>query len=110
MACEWNQFDLDGKKKYSAMEQKDKERYVKDKAKWDKYLIAHPDRAPPPKTKGRQKGGKSKEKRVGPKRSTSAFFYYQADRRLKLKTEQPDLNHKEIVSVSTLVLIVLVNG
>lgn len=35
-----------------------------------------------------------------PKRPTSAFFFYQAERRPTIKTEKPDLQNKEIISVS----------
>ena len=47
---------------------------------------------------------KSKPKYTGPKRPTSAFFFFQEERRPQLKEKNPDKSHKEIVSVSTLTL------
>ena len=43
------------------------------------------------------KGSKAKSKKDGPKRVTSAFFFFQAERRPKLKEEKPSLPVKEIV-------------
>lgn len=45
---------------------------------------------------------KAKPKYEGPKRPTSAFFFFQEERRPQLKELHPDKSHKEIVSVSTL--------
>lgn len=82
------------------MEQVDKDRYAAEKVKFEKYLKSHPDKAPVTSKKGQVTSKKAPE--AGPKRSTSAFFFFQADRREPLKKEKPNLNHKEIVSVSCL--------
>jgi len=44
---------------------------------------------------------KQKPKYTGPKRPTSAFFFFQEARRPELKEKHPDKSHKEIVSVSS---------
>lgn len=45
----------------------------------------------------KKKVGKDK---TAPKRPTSAFFYYQAERRATIKAEKPEMQNKEYISVS----------
>lgn len=52
------------------------------------------------KVAAKVKGSKAKGKKEGVKRVTSAFFFFQAERRPELKKEKPDLPVKEIVRVS----------
>jgi hypothetical protein len=42
-----------------------------------------------------------KKDKDAPKKPMSPFFCYQAERRQKLKGEQPDLNNPQIIKVST---------
>lgn len=91
MAEEWRNLSEDAKDKYRKQEAQDKARYQADKAKWEK--------ANPGSTK--KSGGKG-QKREGPARPSSAFFFFQADRRDKIKEENPSLSHKEAISVSYL--------
>ena len=108
MSAEWNAMSDEQKQKYKSLEQVDKERYLKEKVEWEK---TNKTPAKPQKKKSSGKGGKGHvkeevkaskapinksathapeqvEKLEGtPKRSTSAFFFYQAERRNGLKSE-----------------------
>lgn len=42
--------------------------------------------------------GKAKEEASGPKRSWPAFFFFQQEKRLQLKKDNPSLSQKELVS------------
>ena len=49
------------------------------------------------KEKKERKTKKSKKDKDAPKRAISAFFFYNQERREKLKKEQPNLDNKEII-------------
>jgi len=52
------------------------------------------------KTKGEKKERKTKKAKKdkdAPKRAISAFFFYNQERREKLKKEKPELDNKEII-------------
>ena len=96
MGKEWKALPEATKDSYKAKERKDRARYTKEQAA---YLEKNPEMA----NNSSKKGSRSKNKnRIegGPKRSTSAFFFFQADRRENLKKEKQALNHKQIVAVS----------
>lgn len=87
----WRGLSEDLKKPYLDQEREDKARYNK-----EKELFKN---APAAKGKSKNMGkGKGKSETKGPKRAWPPFFFYQQDRRENLKKENPDLNHKEIVS------------
>lgn len=48
-----------------------------------------------------EKKTRKKKDADAPKKPMSAFFWYQQSRRAILKTEKPELNHKEVIVVST---------
>ncbi len=73
MAGEWRGFEDETKQKYRDMEKIDKDRYAADKVKYDKYIKAHPEKAVAPKKRA---GSAKKGVEGGPKRSTSAFFFF----------------------------------
>ena len=49
------------------------------------------------KEKKERKSKKTKKDKDAPKRAISAFFFYNQERREKLKKEQPNLDNKEII-------------
>ena len=49
------------------------------------------------KEKKERKTKKAKKDKDAPKRAISAFFFYNQERREKLKKEQPSLDNKEII-------------
>ena len=49
------------------------------------------------KEKKERKQKKAKKDKDAPKRAISAFFFYNQERREKLKKEQPNLDNKEII-------------
>ena len=49
------------------------------------------------KDKKEKKTKKTKKDKDAPKRAISAFFFYNKERREKLKKEQPNLDNKEII-------------
>ena len=49
------------------------------------------------KDKKERKTKKAKKDKDAPKRAISAFFFYNQERREKLKKEQPNLDNKEII-------------
>ena len=49
------------------------------------------------KEKKERKTKKAKKDKDAPKRAISAFFFYNQERREKLKKEQPNLDNKEII-------------
>ena len=51
------------------------------------------------KDKKERKSKKSKKDPNAPKRAISAFFFYNKERREKLKKEKPNLDNKEIIKV-----------
>lgn len=53
-----------------------------------------PEKAAKPEKKTRKKKDAN-----APKKPMSAFFWYQGSRRQPLKTEQPNLGHKEVIVV-----------
>ena len=80
------------KKPYHDQEKIDKERYNKEKEELkDSGNIA-------PVSKKKSKKGAKKDLQTGPKRAWPPFFFFQKERREYLKEENPDLNHKQIVS------------
>jgi hypothetical protein len=83
----WRGMNDETKKPYLDQERKDKARYNKEKEEFKG--------TPAAKTKSK---GKAKGDKIGPKRAWPPFFFYQQERREDLKNENPDLNHKEIVS------------
>lgn len=118
MSEEWRALPEERKLEYKKLELEDKEKYIAAKSEWDKSNKNSKVKAPETKSKkkaevkeevkvqGKAKTTKAKkvapaadEKSNGPKRSTSAFFYYQAERRASMKAENPTLSHKEIVVV-----------
>lgn len=93
MGEEWNKLSEKGKEKYTALANKDKQRYLKE---MESYEPTSDDEC----KKGKKKGGKKakKEKKEGqPKKPMSAYFFYIGERRATLKEEKPDLGNKEIV-------------
>lgn len=88
----WRGLSEEEKKPYFDQERKDKARYMKEKEEYSKVTKNIPGN----KTKGRK--GKQKTVKLGPKRAWPPFFFYQEQRREDLKKENPNLNHKEIVS------------
>jgi len=77
----------------------DKKRYQKEKAEWEAKLAKQAAKEGKPIP---TKGGKKGKVKVGPQRPSSAFFFFQDDRRDALKKERPELSHKEAISVSHL--------
>ena len=53
--------------------------------------------AKPGKEKKERKTKKAKKDKDAPKRAISAFFFYNQERREKLKKEKPELDNKEII-------------
>ena len=49
------------------------------------------------KTSKERKSKKQKKDKDAPKRAISAFFFYNQERREKLKKEKPELGNKEII-------------
>ena len=49
------------------------------------------------KEKNEKRKKKAKKDKNAPKRAISAFFFYNQERREKLKKEQPNLDNKEII-------------
>ena len=49
------------------------------------------------KTSKERKSKKQKKDKYAPKRAISAFFFYNQERREKLKKEKPELGNKEII-------------
>ena len=49
------------------------------------------------KDKKERKAKKAKKDKDAPKRAISAFFFYNQERREKLKKEKPNLDNKEII-------------
>lgn len=88
----WRGLSEEQKKPYFDQERKDKARYMKEKEEYSKVSKNLPGN----KTKGKK--SKSKTVKLGPKRAWPPFFFYQEQRREDLKKENPNLNHKEIVS------------
>lgn len=88
----WRGLSESDKKPYIDQERKDKARYMKEKEEFK----ATNKSLPPAKKK--DKKGKAKSPAKGPKRAWPPFFFFQEQRREDLKKENPDLNHKEIVS------------
>jgi len=97
MAREWREMAAEKQQLYRDREIVDKKRYQKEKLEWEDKVAkqAIKDGKPIP-----TKGGKKGKVREGPQRPSSAFFFFQADRRDALKKERPDLSHKMIISVS----------
>ena len=95
MGTEWTELTEAQKDTYKGKERTDRARYEKENAK---YLAENPKQVSARSKKSSKSKGKAKDE-GGPKKCTSAFFFYQADRREKLKGEKPELNHKQIVAV-----------
>ena len=53
--------------------------------------------AKPAKEKKEKRAKKAKKDKDAPKRAISAFFFYNQERREKLKKEKPELDNKEII-------------
>ena len=51
------------------------------------------------KDKKERKAKKAKKDKDAPKRSISAFFFYNKERREKLKKEKPEIDIKEIIRI-----------
>lgn len=81
------------KHKYVELEKQAKEQYNKEKAEFDKTA------APRTNAKGTHKKSRPKTDENKPKRAWPPFFFFQQDRRDGLKKENPDKNHKDIVSM-----------
>ena len=62
--------------------------------------------AKPAKEKKEKRAKKAKKDKDAPKRAISAFFFYNQERREKLKKEQPKLDNKEIIkNISSIKII-----
>ena len=89
MGGKWKELPADEKQKYEEMAAEDKARYEREKAAWD---LAHPP-AEAPKAKRRYK---KRQKRTGPKRATSSFFYFSNEIRPQIKRQHPDMKVAEM--------------
>lgn len=88
----WRSLSESEKKPFVDQERKDKARYMKEKEEYSKVAKSLPV------NKTKTKKGKAKSDKKGPKRAWPPFFFFQEQRREDLKKENPNLNHKEIVS------------
>lgn len=88
----WRSLSEAQKKPYIDQERKDKARYMKEK---EEFKATNKNIPAPTK---KDKKGKAKAATKGPKRAWPPFFFFQEQRREDLKKENPNLNHKEIVS------------
>ena len=82
----WKEMDDEAKAQYNAQAAEDKERYAREKAEWD---LAHPAALETSPAAGRPK---KKAKRP---RAPSAYNLFHKAEMARIKTEQPELAHKE---------------
>ena len=126
MGEEWGALPEFEKKRFWDQEHVEWERYLKDKADWNKANPAPKEEKKETKPHESENHKKDKKKEKGKaakinksataapakveklekaeeksKRPTSAFFFYQAEWRTTLKAEKPTLSNKDIVWVSS---------
>ena len=95
----WREMDATGKQEYEKQAADDKLRYAKELKEWQE---AHPDEVAAMEAQaGQAKRGKKRAKKTaaGPKRATTAYFFYCAEIRPQLTQQHPDMKMTEMAKV-----------
>jgi hypothetical protein len=97
LGARWGQMDDAAKAPYEKQAAADKVRYAEELKTWQ---AAHPDEVAAMDAQGKRgRATKKKQKNGGPKRATTAYFYFTADMRERVKEENPGLKVTEIAKV-----------
>ena len=95
----WREMDATGKQEYEKQAADDKLRYAKELQEWQE---AHPDEVAAMEAQaGQTKRGKKRAKKTagGPKRATTAYFFYTNAIRPQVKEQHPDMKVTEMAKV-----------
>jgi len=90
---QWQKMDEDEKKPFAKQNEKDKERYAKEKAEFPEEDDADDDGG---SKKKKTKTGKKKKDPDAPKNAKSAYMFFCVDERKRLKEADPGLSFAEV--------------
>ena len=96
LGARWGEMDDAAKAPYEEKAAADKVRYAEELKAWQ---AAHPDEVAAMDAQGKSGRAAKKKQKTGPKRATTAYFYFTADMRERVKEENPDLKVTEIAKV-----------
>eukprot|EP01048_Picozoa_sp_COSAG05_P023226 COSAG05_NODE_4940_length_1319_cov_0.863934_1_plen_220_part_00 len=86
LGSRWGQMDDAAKAPYEQKAAADKVRYAEELKAWQ---AAHPDEVAAMDAQGKSGRAAKKKQKTGPKRATTAYFYFTADMRERVKEENP---------------------
>lgn len=92
----WGEMDAAAKAPYEEQAAADKLRYAEELKTWQ---AENPDEVAAMDAQGKRGRAAAKKQKTGPKRATTAYFFFTAEMRERVKEENPDLKITELAKV-----------